>query len=145
LTGSHALGKADERTRQALADVVRREALDAVGEFPRALYEDLHQSHGEPRPFHDDILDFGGAPGHQLGAFQGHGLFRAGNGADERGLAEELVRLVNIYDHLTAVVSQPRNLDLPPDHQIDGGGRLVLVVDRLPPAVLDDTRTRQVR
>ena len=62
----------------------------------------------------------------------------------ECGFAEEFVGLVDVDHHLMAVVGQAGNLDLALDHQIDVGGRLVLVVDHLAFPVLHDAGARQM-
>ena len=62
----------------------------------------------------------------------------------KRGFAEELIGLVNVHDHLMAVIGEPGNLDFAVDHQINAGGGLVLVVDHLAFPVLHDAGAGQM-
>jgi hypothetical protein len=62
----------------------------------------------------------------------------------KRGLPEKFVGLIDVDDDLMAVIGEAGDLDLPVDHEINARRRLVLIVDHLPFAVLDDARARQM-
>jgi hypothetical protein len=97
------------------------------------------------RGLRDDVFDLGGSPGHQLGFFQSRGLLAAMRQIQQCGLAKELVGLVDIDDHLVAVVGQAGDFDSALDDQEDVAGRLVLIVDHLAFLVLHNAGAGQIR
>ena len=139
------VGKTDERASQTPRDIVHRQALDALREIDRALCQDLQQRHRQARPLCDHVLDFRGRPGHQPGVVESSGLFGPVWKIQESRFTEELVGLVDVHHYLAAVIPHPRDLHFPLDHEIDAGGRLVLVVDKLTLLELRDARARQKR
>ncbi|MGD0776750.1 MAG: hypothetical protein ABSC05_28365 [Candidatus Solibacter sp.] len=59
---------------------------------------------------------------------------------EECGLAKKLVGLVDVENHLVAVVGQTGYFDLTGDNQVDVGERLVLIVDYLLEAAGEGTK-----
>src|SRR5450756_1530122 len=142
---AQAFRETDQRAGQAARDVVHTEAFDAVREIDGALHQDLQQRHGQAGTLHDDVFDLGGGPGHQLGVFQSRGLLAAMRQIQQCGLAKKLVGLVDIDNHLVAVVGQAGDFDSALDDQEDAGARLVLIVDHLAFLVLRNAGAGQMR
>jgi hypothetical protein len=116
-----------------------------VGELDRSLNQDLQQRNRKPRPLHDDVFDFRRGPGHQLRVFERRGLFRAVRQIQKRRFPEELVRLINVHYHLVAIVRQARYFHFAVNHEINCGGRLILVIDHLSFSILHNAGARQMR
>src|ERR1035437_10225918 len=142
---AQAFRETDERAGQAACDVVHTEALDAVRQIDGALHQDLQQRHSQAGTLRDDVLDLGGGPGHHLGVFQGRGLLATTRQIQQCGLAKKLVGLVDVDNHLVAVVGHTRDFDFALDDQVDVGGRLVLIIDHLAFLVLHDAGAGQMR
>src|ERR1039458_8302133 len=138
------VGETDQRAGQTARDVIHTETFDAVSEIDGALRSELDQRHGQPRTLQDEVLDLGGGPGHHLGVFQSRGLLAAMRQIQERGLAKKLVGLVDVDNHLVAVVGHAGDFDFTGDNQVDVGGRLVLIVDHQAFLVLHDARAGQM-
>src|ERR1017187_6964333 len=142
---AQAFRETDERAGQTARDVIHTEAFDAEREIDGALHQELQQRQGQAGTLHDDVFDLGGGPGHQLGLFESRGLLAAMRQIQQCGLAKKLVLLVDVDNHLVAVIGQAGDFDLTGDNEVDVGGRLVLIVDHLAFLILHNAGAGQMR
>src|ERR1017187_7431795 len=142
---AQAFRETDERAGQTARDVIHTETFDAVREIDGALHQELQQRQGQAGTLHDDVFDLGGGPGHQLGLFESRGLLAAMRQIQQCGLAKKLVLLVDVDNHLVAVIGQAGDFDLTGDNEVDVGGRLVLIVDHLAFLILHNAGAGQMR
>jgi hypothetical protein len=88
-----------------------------VSEFERPLYQELQQSHWQLGPLHDYFSNLRARPSHPLNVVVRSCLFGALLQTYQGRFAKELIRLVDVDQHLTAVASQPRYLNLAIDYR----------------------------
>jgi len=116
-----------------------------VREIHCALRQNLEQCHRQTWAAHNDVVNFGRGPCHQLGVLQRCSLLGAVRKIQECRLSEKFVRLIDVDDHLVTVIGKTRYLNFPIDNEIDAGGGLILIVDHLALPVLQNARAGKMR
>jgi len=98
----------------------------------------------QQRPLLGDVFNLSGTPRHHPRLFQGGGLLRPAQQTKQCGFTKEIVLAINTYDSLAPARRQTGGLDPAVDHQVDTGGRLVLVINELALLMLHHLRTGQM-